>query len=399
MMEKRLKQYSLAAYLIFVAGYFLTTNAVDQYKFLVGFLLIPGVLLLPRLYRVLAQDAVLQLSAAYLLYLLISALWAGSPDFAEIARHSMLAGLILFFVLLTAYLSSNEPRWFDIVVACAVLIAAGNALLSMLLWDNLGSFAVSRLVGLGTLREPNSAGGVYGFYGLLGVVWAGRIKPQPLAMALYGAAFVLLAFLLLTQSRAAIIAALLALSLLSALNRGNRPVVHLLALLAAIAAALLLAPEFDNRSLLRNLTWEIRLELWADSIRHIASAPLFGNGYLSGLVVHSGISDEDFTNWHNSYLAALRDGGLVGLALFLAFLAAALRRAWRVGRTTGDFALLALLCFGLIYMLGSTDTVITRPRELWPILWFPIGLLAGRVPKRDRRERFRSGDVAETESR
>ena len=56
---------------------------------------------------------------------------------------------------------------------------------------------------------------------------------------------------------------------------------------------------------------------------------------------------------------------------------AAVQRAVQAGRASGDYGLLALLCFGLAYMLTSTDTLITRPRELWVIVWFPLGLLAG----------------------
>jgi O-antigen ligase len=195
--------------------------------------------------------------------------------------------------------------------------------------------------------------------------------------ALFPSTFVLFGFLLLTQARAAIIACALALTLLAVLNRTERPVVHLLVLLTAIAVALTVVAGLDHHVLFRSRTWEIRLELWADGIRHVVNAPLFGNGYLSKLEVFSQIENKSYINVHNSYLAALRDGGIAGFALLAALLGAAVHRAVQAGRASGDYALLALLCFGLIYMLTSTDTLITRPRELWVILWFPLGLLAG----------------------
>lgn len=386
MLERRLGQYTLLAYLVFVAGYFLTGNAVDHYKFLVGFLFIPGLLLLPRLFAALSHDVVLRLAAAYLLYLLASALWAQTPDYALLASHGMLAGLILFFVALTAFLSATEPKWFDIIIVCTVIIAAGNALLSIFLWDDWQRPAVSRMVGLGTMREPNSAGAVYGFYGLLGVVWGGRMKSGLVRTALFASTFVLFGFLLLTQARAAIIACALALTLLAVLNRTERPVVHLLVLFTAIAVALTVVAGLDHHPLFRSRTWEIRLELWADGIRHVVNAPLFGNGYLSKLEVFSQIENKSYINVHNSYLAALRDGGIAGFALLAALLGAAVHRAVQAGRASGDYALLALLCFGLIYMLTSTDTLITRPRELWVILWFPLGLLAGQRLAADRQD-------------
>ena len=376
-LERRLGQYTLLAYLVFVAGYFLTSNAVDHYKFLIGFLFIPGLLRLSRQFRELTHDVVLRLAAAYLLYLLASALWAATPDYAQLAGHAILAGLILFFVALTASLSAGEPKWFDIIIVCTVTVAAANAALSILLWDQLQQLTISRLIGLGTLREPNSAGAVYGFHGLLAVVWASRVESRAVRATLFASAFVLFGFLLLTQARAAIIAAVAGLALLAVLNKGSRPVVHLLVLAAVIGVALFVAAGTGDNSLLRNWTWQVRLELWNDSLRHVAAAPLFGNGYLSALEVYSQTENKSHTNVHNSYLAALRDGGAVGLALLAAVLGAAVQRAVQAGRASGDYGLLALLCFGLAYMLTSTDTLITRPRELWVIVWFPLGLLAG----------------------
>ena len=377
MLEYGISTYLLIAYGVFLAGYFVTTNAVDHYKFLVGFLFIPGLLLLPRLFRELSQDSVFQLAAVYLLYLLASALWAETPDYTMLASHAILAGLILFFVAITAFLSATEPNWFDIIVVCAVAIAAGNALLSIILWDHLEYFTIMRLVGLGTMREPNSAGAVYGFYGLLAAVWGGRMESGMVRAALFAASMALLGFLLLTQARAATIACVLALTVLAALNRKHRPLTHLLVLVTALVIALVIAAGRENQSLLSSLSWDIRLELWADGISQIANAPLFGNGYLSGLEVYSETAKLSHSNVHNSYLAALRDGGIAGFALLAALLGAAVHRAVQTGRASGDYALLALLCFGLVYMLTSTDALITRPRELWVILWFPVGLLAG----------------------
>jgi O-antigen ligase len=217
---------------------------------------------------------------------------------------------------------------------------------------------------------------VYGLYALLAVAWYRHVAYRPARTALFAGAFVLLGFLLLSQARAAIIAAVTGLALLAACNRSNRPLAHLLTLAIMIGTALLIAGA-GTESLLRSHSWQIRLDLWNDSLRYIADAPLFGNGYLSGLEFYSETEHTSHSNLHNSYLAALRDGGVVGLALLAAFLGTALRRAVQAGRASGDYALLALLCFGLVYMLTGTDALITRPRELWAILWFPVGLLTG----------------------
>ncbi len=375
--QKRIRTYSLFAYFVFIAGYFLTPNAVDHYKYYLGFLFLPGLLLLPRIFPAMRSDSVLQLGTAYLVFLLLSSLWGTEIDTTQLVDHARLAILILFFVAITGFLSATEPKWFDILVASAILVAAGNALLSVVLWDDLARFPTLRLTGFGTMREPNSAGAVYGFYGLLAVIWCRRMTSRTARAALFLGGFALLGFLLLTQSRAAILACVSGLAILAALNRGYRPLAHLLVLAAVIIVALFAAPGMHEQLSLRSVTWDIRLELWSDGIRHIANAPLFGNGYLSALEVHSELANRAHSNLHNSYLATLRDTGIAGFGLLIAFLAAAAHRAWQAERAGGDHALLALLCFGLVYMLTSTDSLITRPRELWVILWFPIGLLTG----------------------
>ena len=375
-LQQALQTYLLVAYGIFLAGFFLTINAVDHYKFLLGLLLVPALPILPRILAGLKRDPVVQLAALYLFYLLSSALWGDGDNAAELARHAALAGLIMFFVALTAFLSATQPGRFGIIVFGAIAVATANALLSIALWEQLPHFGNARLIGLGTLREPNSAGAVYGFYALLAIAWQQRMASRRARIVLFCAGFVLLAFLLFSQARAAIVATVAALTLLAACNPGHRPRVHVLALTIVVGAALLISGA-GNESLLRSHSWQVRLDLWIDSLRYIADAPLFGNGYLSALELYSQTENKSHTNVHSSYLAALRDGGLLGLALLAAFLGAALQRAVRIGRASGDYALLALLSFGLIYMLTSTDTLITRPRELWAVLWFPVGLLAG----------------------
>ena len=65
-LQQALRAYLPVAYGIFLAGFFLTVNAVDHYKFLLGLVLLPALPILPRMFGALKHDRILQLALAYL---------------------------------------------------------------------------------------------------------------------------------------------------------------------------------------------------------------------------------------------------------------------------------------------------------------------------------------------
>ena len=78
---------------------------------------------------------------------------------------------------------------------------------------------------------------------------------------------------------------------------------------------------------------------------------------------------------HSSFLATLRDGGLVGLLLLLVVYGLALYTAFKMVFTVRRARYLCLFALGVICVLVDTDQIVTRPRELWIILWLPLACL------------------------
>ena len=84
---------------------------------------------------------------------------------------------------------------------------------------------------------------------------------------------------------------------------------------------------------------------------------------------------------HSAFVATLYHGGVVGLALLLAIVAAASCRAWRIARGRGDPTGLVLLLFGVVCLLLDGNRLVSNPHlSSWLIFWLPVAWIisAGR---------------------
>ena len=105
---------------------------------------------------------------------------------------------------------------------------------------------------------------------------------------------------------------------------------------------------------------------------------VFGQGYLVNPEVQA--YDKVFPHAHNSYLASLRDGGLIGLALLMATLGVALWWSFKLYRQQGNRIYLALLLYSMACISMDFDRLLTQPKELWLYYWLPIGLIMAAYP-------------------
>jgi len=106
----------------------------------------------------------------------------------------------------------------------------------------------------------------------------------------------------------------------------------------------------------------------------IADAPWFGHGYLSDTSV--AVEGQTFMHAHSSYLGFLRDGGLAGVAIFVALVTVIIRTV--VGAGCSRVGLVVpLLVFAFVVIAPDIDRLIVRPRESWLFFWWPLALFVG----------------------
>jgi O-antigen ligase len=126
--------------------------------------------------------------------------------------------------------------------------------------------------------------------------------------------------------------------------------------------------------------YSFRPGIWEQVLENMQGSWWFGHGYLADPRVHA--YDKVFNHAHNSYLASLRDGGLVGLALLMAILAVALYWAWGLYRERGERIYLALILYGMTSIAMDYDRLLVHPKEIWLFFWLPVALIMAAHPVR-----------------
>jgi O-antigen ligase len=311
-----------------------------------------------------------------MLYLLCTAFWAREMDWYRLGQKSTIGLYLLTLIAVTHYLVNWNPRLFGLFMRGLVLVAAIAAVSNMIYFysDSENLFPGTRLWIYGPLTNPNEFSNIYGIFAILALGWA--LRAESLLEALPGGIAALVAVLLiwLGQSRTAFIALLLALLALTTLSSRGRRLTHWIIGVIAIAglSLVLLLPEVIEEAMLRGTS--LRPEIWREIWRHALEAPIFGHGLTPN--VHVKFENiRLFQTAHNAYLQVFWQGGAIGLGLFLALLAMALRQAWILGRREGDMTLLCILLFTMMVMLTGVDTLIERPRDQWMLFWLPVALL------------------------
>jgi len=368
----------LVAYSIFMAGFFFIPNTVDRYKFYIAAVFLPGLFLLPKIGYVLRKNRLWIAILLNLGYTLCTSFWSNEFSIATLWYDLRLALYILAFLMITVTIDLEHGDRIDSILKFTCICSAIAAIISIPLWYKTNPFPDSRLIGIGTLENPNPSSYVYGFFSVLSFYYALQSKNTLHKAALLLCTSILLVFVLFTQSRAGILATLVSqLALVLFYLRNKRVIYGILAIVcAAFIFYMLASPWVLSR--LTDISIPMRIHIWKHLLDLIAAAPVFGNGYQTEFLAYIPDSTAVFHTAHNAFLATARDGGLVGLGLQLLVITFAFRAGLRALAYNNNPIYLVLLIFGLLCMLTATDRMITRPRELWIISWLLLALLIAR---------------------
>lgn len=368
----------LVTYSIFMAGFFFIPNAVDQYKFYIAAVFLPGLLLLPKTEYFLRNNRLWIAILLYLGYMLCSSFWSNDFSISTLWYDLKLALYVLAFLMITVTIGLNHDDRLDTVLKFTCICSAIAAIISIPLWYKTNPFPDSRLIGIGTLENPNPSSFVYGFFSVLSGYYALKSKNTLRRIVFLLCTSVLLMFVLLTQSRTGILATLVSQLLLIVFYPRNKQVTFGIAAIVSIAFIFYMLASPWMLSRLTDISFPQRIHIWKHALDLIAASPIFGNGYQTEFLAHIPNSTTVLNSTHNTFLATARDGGLVGLGLQLLVITSAFRAGLKALITDNNPIYLVLLILGLLCMLTATDQIITRPRELWVIFWLPLALLLAR---------------------
>ncbi len=360
-------------YAVFIAGYFLLPMA-SGHRRVYYLLVLPAVLLLWRQLADFYRDNLLSgLLMLYVAYMMGSLLWT-----ADFESGAALAALgyslcVLSFCYVSGYLWIQQAPRMDMLAHRATWLAAVAALVSIVAWYLSHPFPVSRLEPLGVMHHQNKASNAYGVFLVLCMHYVFTERGRNNRAVYSALALALLSLVILTQSRTALAAVCVGLLVLL----GYRALA-----VAAIGTATVWALMAANTQIWVNrvVDYSFRPGIWKQVVLDMQDHWWFGHGYLIDPRVQA--YDKVFSHAHNSYLASLRDGGLVGLALLLAILAVALRWGWDLYRQRGERIYLALILYGMTSIAMDYDRLLVHPKELWLFFWLPVALVMAAHPVR-----------------
>jgi O-antigen ligase len=367
-----------ATYTLFLAGFYFVPNAVDNYKFYIAAVFLPGVFLLPQTFQRCLRSPIWLSLLVYLGYMLLSSLW--SADFSQtiLWRDARYTAYILGFILLTLYWFERNRQLPDAIMEAVTLVVILAAVVAIATFEDLQLLPVlteNRMVGLGITDNPNPSAFTYGFFGVIALDYARRHWGEKLGYVHAAGFFVILLFTVLTQSNTGLLALATACALLFLLDHRPAPPAVFIALVLGFSAALYLAWALGMLGSATDLGFINRLPIWQHILEQWQHAPIFGYGYQPTPILWPDGKPSALNYAHSSFLSTLRDGGLVGLVLLLIVYGFALRAALRMVFTVRRARYLCLFTLGVICVLVDTNQVITRPRELWIILWLPLACL------------------------
>lgn len=360
-------------YAVFVAGYFLLPMA-SGHRRLYYVLVLPAVLLIWReladFYR---GNALAGLLVLYVSYMMGSLLWTTNFEAGPALQALGFSLCVLSFCFVSGYLWIRHAQRMDTLAHGAVWLAGLAALVSIVVWYSSHPFPTSRIEPLGVMHHQNKAGSAYGIFLVLCVhyLFTDRARRQRLAYCALAAA--LLSLVIFTQSRTAMAGVCVGLLVLvgyRALAVAGLGVLGMWALMAA-----------DPRKWVERVgDFSFRPGIWEKVLADMQDYWWFGYGYLTDPAVAA--YDKLFAHAHNGYLATLRDGGLVGLALLLAILGLAALWAWQLYKTRGERIYMALLLYGMTSITMDYDRLLVQPKEIWLFFWLPLALIMAAHPVR-----------------
>ncbi len=342
----------------------------------------------------LLKSVVLGGVVAYLVLTNVASFVNGGADSHVLLRETRLVVLIVAFLLLTGLIVHEGPRMVTIAVCALAVLLSLSALCQMILYvaakpipSDLSVYRLVATFGFPDYRNSTNISAPYAlfFVAIVAAVVGGQLSRR-MSWLLAPAAAVLLAAVLFTQSRNALLALVLGTAVATFLAA---PVVRrvTLGLVAASGVAVFAIPAVGDAVVARGSSY--RPEIWSQYLAMAANKPLLGYGSFQDVKVAIApnlVLDQA----HNIVLSSQIRAGLGGAAAILLVLLAGLYFTTQYWRRTGNAIPLCMIAtMGAYSMLDYTLSV-TYPAWPWVAFWLPMGLAAG-AESVARRQRARSG--------
>jgi len=330
--------------------------------------------------RLRAPDPMLWLVLAFYLWFCCSAFWSIEPSVTLDKIRAFFQVMMVVWLVWEFAENAGDLR------ALLRATVAGSCVLAVL---TLASFASAEAVVSDQIRfaangqDPNDLARFLDLAFPLAALLANSERRWPWRLLAIGYLPLGYAAVLLTASREGFLAAVVALAgscILLTAGHPKRLLAGALALPPAIAVLWIIIPRGTLQriatidELLRHGDLNQRLNIWQAGWHAFTHAPFFGTG-AGSFVFAAGLASIDTA--HNTVLSLAVSGGLVGLFIAIAIVAAAV---WSIAQTCGPLRW-ALGTTLLVWMIISLVATVEESRTTW--LLMAVIALAARLTVED----------------
>lgn len=326
--------------------------------------LIPACWLIFSHYTVVVKNSLFCVVFAVLLYNACSSLWGLGDQPASFLKSSKYILYICSYIFAIAWLYQYQERFWWLVRGF-LLLASISVIINIVYWVYIDhGYGRYRLTGPIAFENQVDLGVAYGFATLMGLVlWVKSARHRWFALL---CVLVLMVGMLLTETRTAILAFIIAGGVLlinaKKTTHWKGLMLILCVIIAAWSAANLHRIEMVNSHPARFLVWQAAITM--------AEQPLIGIGMHTPYKIDAKTIGFLSTT-HSQYVGAVLLSGWIGLMLMLMMMFYALRVAWRSNNEVG----LALLAYGAIASLTHGTGLLAHPKDNWLYWWFAFAVI------------------------
>lgn len=301
----------------------------------------------------------------FLAWAALSALWTGADEPARELKRVLYVGV---FLVSLALLSSHHPEriWHGLAVAFVSLALACLASIYLFYIRDMQPLS-ARLEGIGQVGHP-----ILGAYVMaLAVIWGARFKPSCVWPSLLWGALMLfaLAFILLGQSRGAMLALLAGIFALLLLRGGRFMWVGGIIIVAVCWVGYKLFTPFI---LARGLSY--RPEIFQASLDMFMQNLFLGLGIGTDYRVVTFNYPEGFDHTHNGLTHVAVELGLPGVVLWGGLWLSAFHIAWQHRFSAEGRLVFGTLVVSLAALQFDAASLWGTPRAEWFVIWLPLAL-------------------------
>ena len=343
----------------------------------------------------------------------ISLLWSDTTGMAGIVRYIYHSFLLVLFAIATLmfFMSQNTPsknQYFEnIFIGCALI----GALISLILYKSLPSaINLERLMPFGQAHHPILGGVFYGFITL--IAWGSFIRAKSMAGRFYYffAAAILFMLVVNTQSRGVLLPLLFALGVQSIVMPKHRilgTVFLMLALFFSSYTAISQIPQLHTlkakldiaKTALTESTLDTyfskrpsgRWYIWKETVQRWQQKPWIGHGIATPFQDTVPDVPHSVPHPHSVYFSLLYHTGILGLTLFLSFLATLGWQIYKSPPGAKKYQMMSIYVYTLSVSITDMAYFTHSLSEMWVIFWLPYFMILGLMLSRPQWEKQSQG--------